>query len=60
MKFIKHFSFLLLLILISCKNDAKIISELENIHATIKAEFAPDKRVELFDIHFELADNQLI
>lgn len=43
-----------------CKNDAKIISELENIHATIKAEFAPDKRVELFDIHFELADNQLI
>ncbi len=60
MKFIKYFSFLLLLILMSCKNDPKLISELENIHATIKSEFAPDKRVELFDINFELADNQLI
>ena len=60
MKFIKFFSLLLLLILMSCKNDSKLISELENIHATIKSEFAPDKRVELFDINFELGDNQLI
>ncbi len=60
MKFIKYFSFLLLLILMSCKNDSKLISELENIHAIIKSEFAPDKRVELFHINFELADNQLI
>ena len=44
----------------SCENDAKIIVELQNIHATIKANFAPDKRVELFNIHFEFADNQLI
>ena len=44
----------------SCKNDSKLISELENIHAIIKSEFAPDKRVELFHINFELADNQLI
>jgi hypothetical protein len=60
MKFIKYFSLLLLLILMSCKNDSKLISELESIHAIIKSEFAPDKRVELFDINFELADNQLI
>jgi hypothetical protein len=60
MKFLKYFSFLFLLTLMSCKNDSKLISELENIHATIKSEFAPDKRVELFDINFELADNQLI
>ena len=44
----------------SCENDAKIIIELQNIHSTIKANFAPDKRVELFNIHFEFADNQLI
>ena len=44
----------------SCKNDAKIIVEIQNIHATIKANFAPDKRVELFNIHFEFTDNQLI
>ncbi|PQB06231.1 glycoside hydrolase [Polaribacter filamentus] len=60
MKFIKYFSLLLFLILMSCKNDSKLISELESIHASIKSEFAPDKRVELFDINFELADNQLI
>ena len=44
----------------SCKNDTKIISELQNIHSNLKTTFAPDKRVELFDINFELADNQLI
>ena len=44
----------------SCENDAKIIIELQNIHSTIKSNFAPDKRVELFNIHFEFADNQLI
>jgi hypothetical protein len=60
MKFLKYVPFLVLLILTSCKNDSKIITELENIQQTIKLEFAPDKRVELFDIHFELADNQLI
>ncbi|KGL64232.1 NlpC/P60 family protein [Polaribacter sp. Hel1_85] len=44
----------------SCKNDTKIIRELQNIHSEIKAKYAPDKRVELFDINFELTDNQLI
>ena len=44
----------------SCENDAKIIIELQNIHSTIKSNFAPDKRVELFNIYFEFADNQLI
>ena len=51
---------LFLVLSMSCKNDAKIIIELQNIHSNIKANFAPDKRVELFNIHFEFADNQLI
>ncbi len=44
----------------SCKNDTKTISELENIHSNLKTTFAPDKRVELFDVNFEFVDNQLI
>jgi len=44
----------------SCKNDTKSTAEIENITATIKAEYAPDKRVELFDINFEQVDHQLI
>ena len=51
---------LFLVLFMSCKNDAKIIIELQNIHSNIKANFAPDKRVELFNIHFEFPDNKLI
>lgn len=60
MKFLKHLSFLLLIVLMSCKNDSKTISELENIHSSIKTSFAPDKRVELFDIQFSNLNNHLI
>jgi hypothetical protein len=59
MKFLKHLSFLLLIILISFKNDSKTISELENIHSSIKTMFAPDKRVELFDIQFSNLNDHL-
>lgn len=48
------------MLLMSCKNDTKTIIELQNIHYNLKATFAPDKRVELFDINFEPVDNQLI
>ena len=60
MRISKLFMLLFLVLFMSCENDAKIIVELQNIHATIKANFAPDKRVELFNIHFEFAGNQLI
>jgi hypothetical protein len=60
MRIIKPLVLLILLLFISCKNDTTIINELQNIHSTIKTNYAPDKRVELFDISFELADNQLI
>lgn len=60
MRIIKLFALLILLLFISCKNDSSIITELQNIHATIKETYASDKRVELFEVNFELADNQLI
>jgi hypothetical protein len=60
MRIIKPLVLLILLLFISCKNDTTIITELQNIHSTIKTKYAPDKRVELFDINFKLADNQLI
>jgi hypothetical protein len=60
MKLLKHLSFLLLIVLMSCKNDSKTISELENIHSSIKTMFAPDKRVELFDIQFSNLNDHLI
>jgi hypothetical protein len=60
MRIIKPFTLLILFFFISCKNDKKTISELQNIHSNLKTTFAPDKRVELFDVNFELVDNQLI
>jgi hypothetical protein len=60
MRISKLFMLLFLVLFMSCENDAKIIIELQNIHSTIKSHFAPDKRVELFNIYFEFADNQLI
>ena len=60
MRIAKLFMLLFLVLFMSCENDAKIIIELQNIHSTIKSNFAPDKRVELFNIYFEFADNQLI
>ena len=37
-----------------------MITELENIRTNLKAEFAPDKRIELFDIKFEFLNGQII
>ncbi|MCI2230060.1 C40 family peptidase [Polaribacter sp. MSW13] len=60
MKLTKYFSVLLLVFLFSCKDNTKNITELQAIHSSIKNEYAPDKRVELFDITFNFTDDQLI
>ncbi|ARV07733.1 glycoside hydrolase [Polaribacter sp. SA4-10] len=60
MRILKPFTVLILILFMSCENDTKTINELQNIHSILKTTFAPDKRVELFDVHFEFADNQLI
>jgi hypothetical protein len=60
MKFLKLLFIPLFAILLSCNNTNNTVSELENIHATIKKEYAPDRRVELFDIKFTNTENQLI
>jgi hypothetical protein len=60
MKFLKIFSALLISTFVSCNDTSKTITELENIHAIIKNEFAPDKRIELFDVHFENKKNTIV
>ena len=62
MKSLNYFFILAFFVLISCKENSKkkIEIELKKVHSLIKEEFAPDKRVELFDINFEQVDNQLI
>jgi gamma-D-glutamyl-L-lysine dipeptidyl-peptidase len=43
----------------SCKNDKKTISKLQSMHSSIKAAYAPDKRVALFDIQFSNSNNKI-
>ncbi|MDN3619261.1 MULTISPECIES: C40 family peptidase [Polaribacter] len=60
MKPLKHLFLIVLLISLSCKKENNSTDELTNIYTTLKTTYAPDKRVELFDINFEQVDNQLI
>ena len=52
MKMLKYFSLTILFAFMSCKNATERRSELQTIYAAIKTTYAPDKRVELFDIRF--------
>ena len=57
MKFLKIVVCLIFIVFMSCKNDVQTIQELEKVTLAIKQEFAPDKRVELFDIKFVQKNN---
>jgi hypothetical protein len=60
MRSLKLTFLLLITALVSCKDDTNTIAELENIHAIIKKEFAPDKRVELFDVRFKNTNSTIV
>jgi hypothetical protein len=60
MKLLKLSAIILLTLLISCTNNATLLAELQNVSETIKAQYAPDKRVALFDVNFEDASNAII
>ena len=60
MKLIKTSLLFLFVLFISCNDTSNTISDLEKIHADLKQQFAPDKRVELFDVKFENLNNTLV
>ena len=60
MKLLKFSTIIFLTLLISCSNNSTQIIELQNVSDTIKAQYAPDKRVALFDVNFENASNAII
>jgi hypothetical protein len=60
MKLFKFSTIIFLTLLISCSNNATLLVKLQSVSDTIKAQYAPDKRVALFDINFEHAGNAII
>lgn len=59
MKLLKYLVFILFLSIISCQKNTIQTNGLETIYQNIKSEFAPDKRVELFNIQFIIAKDIL-
>ncbi|WP_298765194.1 C40 family peptidase [uncultured Polaribacter sp.] len=59
-KFLKTFALVLLLISTACNNKNKLSEQLESIHSAIKNEFAPDKRVAIYDINFKTKNSKIV
>jgi hypothetical protein len=60
MNLLKYSTVIFLTMLISCSNNRALLAELQNASDTIKAEYAPDRRVALFDVNFENTSNAII
>jgi hypothetical protein len=60
MKLLKFSALIFLTLFISCSNNSTLITELQNVSTTLKAQYAPDKRVAVFNVHFENIDNTII
>ncbi|WP_299012274.1 SH3 domain-containing C40 family peptidase [uncultured Polaribacter sp.] len=59
-KSLKPIFLLLLLISVACSDNNQLIQQLESINNTFKNEFAPDKRVAIFDVNFSRENNKII
>lgn len=60
MKAVKFLCILYLLVFFSCQDNSKTITNLKDIHTSIKDKYAPDKRVELFDIQFNTIKDKIV
>lgn len=57
MKTLKISFLLFVAVLASCKGNPNTVAKLEILTATLKKEYAPDNRIELFDIQFKTRNN---
>lgn len=60
MKITKIFSLLIVMLLFSCSNNAILVSGLESVSKSIQEQYAPDKRVAIFNINFDYSDDEII
>ncbi|MDX6746771.1 SH3 domain-containing C40 family peptidase [Polaribacter sp. PL03] len=60
MKFQNFIYSLALLVFASCSNNSLLVTGLEGVSKSIKTQYAPDKRVAIFDINFDNSDGKII
>lgn len=60
MKFQKTILLLLLVLFASCSNNSILVNGLEAVNQSIKTQYAPDKRVAIYDINFETKNSKIV
>ena len=60
MKISKYIYIFTLIICISCNKNALLVVGLEGVNESIKEQYAPDKRVAIFNIDFDYTDDKII
>ena len=60
MKLLNYPYLIALILCASCNNNVLLNKNLESVRKSIKADYAPDKRVAVFDIQFNFSDNKMI
>ena len=60
MKFYKKLLLLIAFILASCNNNSLLVTGLEGVNKSIKEQYAPDKRVAIYDIEVDYDDDHII
>ena len=58
MKLFKNLLFLFVFIFLSCNNNSLLVTGLKGVNESIKKEYAPDKRVAIYDIELDYYDNK--
>ncbi|WP_439129999.1 C40 family peptidase, partial [Polaribacter sp.] len=56
----KIFSLLMIALLFSCSDNSILVSGLESVSESIQKQYAPDKRVAIFNINFDYSDDEII
>jgi len=60
MKLFKYLLLLCAFILLSCNNNSLLVTGLKGVNESIKKEYAPDKRVAIYDIDLDYYDDKIV
>lgn len=60
MKLCKNLLFLIAILLISCDYNSLLVTGLDGVNESIKNQYAPDKRVAIYDIELDYFENKIV
>jgi hypothetical protein len=60
MKLPNYLYLLTIILYTSCNNNSDLVKKVAGMHQVIKTQYAPDKRVAVFDVHFNFSDDKML